>query len=485
MSLEPIQHDYGGFDSRFLGITLRYESLSALKTYLDVCWADCDPERFKRLASQCLQASKERAFDLYTQGTLLTHELRHFHDSLLSPYGSYLFRLRARAAFNGLQGFHQCRRNRSILPVPIPLWRRKTAIELDQLGGQWRGLLDVDRVDLSLSLDPVQTKLIDTVELQYRLIRGLVTSQQEITEVQPYQIFEASALLAQTQDVCNVFGPQSAALFLRRILSGDVPKSYALPLQLLFNLYAAHEIMQVSFDEVSRIIAWCLFGDYDNDFKKACPAMRFSILYNFLSREGLPSKKCSVQDQFGHWSKRLGCSPIISGIRNTLKYNERFIREFRRMSPGHREAFRALSRAVELRHAACKHMFKQWLREPDRYVHPDEYCRNTHLWVAAPLRAEFAASVLQDWDAQMKVNADRESIPSDDRAMHAWIRLLLQGEAPSVGVEMIDPKVARHASMDMIMTDFLFADFHRDDPSFEMVRDLLETEGLIPMEILA
>src|SRR5262249_2557601 len=73
----------------------------------------------------------DEKFALMAEMTVLEHELRHFHDFLLSPYGQMLFRWKLQAWFNGFQALVLLLRaadqsGANCLPIPVARWCRMT-----------------------------------------------------------------------------------------------------------------------------------------------------------------------------------------------------------------------------------------------------------------------------------------------------------------------------------------------------------------------
>src|SRR5260221_3708 len=97
MALPGIQQDFGGFDPKFLGVTIKIasgENWQSVKSQME----GRDPETEFILAHP-----PRKAFELLSLATVLSHEFRHFHDFLVSPFGAEIFRSRIMALVNAQQ----------------------------------------------------------------------------------------------------------------------------------------------------------------------------------------------------------------------------------------------------------------------------------------------------------------------------------------------------------------------------------------------
>jgi hypothetical protein len=111
----------GRFDLRFLGAMIRAEDRRALASVrLTDRAASLPVSLLSPLPLDALVPDLARA-------TVLDHELRHFHDALLYPFGAAVLRQRLFAGVNGAQVLVELRRRRekaNALPIPLQSWLR-------------------------------------------------------------------------------------------------------------------------------------------------------------------------------------------------------------------------------------------------------------------------------------------------------------------------------------------------------------------------
>lgn len=485
MTLNSIQKDFGGFDPKFLGIIVRFEKHSLYNTFIKICSLDRDPDEVIKIGDHALMSSPEEAFECFSLGTTIMHEARHFHDSILSPFGNHLFRLRIQAAINGLQAIGVCKKDRKILPVPITTWRKLSQNEIGSLYEKWSLLLDFNKKDLVLNLEENDEELIKTTEVLYKGIKNIVTNYEHLSlpfPLQPSQIFEASAILVQIQNVFSVFGEEHSQLFLDRLLKYDDALPYVVPIKLLLNLFSSKKY-PIDTAVLSAIITWCILGDFQADSWDACPANRFVKLFEHLGKNGLPNLDFSVKQVFNEWSEKLALSPIKVGLKKMIEANERLNDRFMNLPPQHKESLPDFSEAIASFFKANKYMVSKFTEDPDKYVRPNEYQENFDNWVAAPIRIDLSGiGIVGSEDALCKIFNVRKAVKVDDNDL-AVLRVLLKGPTP--GVEMIDPLIACNMNDYMNLSDFCFSEFFRDEPDFDIVRQVLIRKGTLPMEILS
>src|ERR1043166_2489717 len=89
-----MQRDFGGFDPSFVGVTLRFENEDAWRRY-QAQNASPTPLSVKGLPP-------ESRFEALSLASVVSHEVRHFHDFLISPYSARVFSLRLKALINEL-----------------------------------------------------------------------------------------------------------------------------------------------------------------------------------------------------------------------------------------------------------------------------------------------------------------------------------------------------------------------------------------------
>ncbi|MBI3004434.1 MAG: hypothetical protein HYY49_03355 [Ignavibacteriales bacterium] len=478
------QRDFGGFDSKFLGITIRFEDPSLWELYVKCNSIGRNPLDVVKVGNEALRSGTARAFQVFSVVTTLAHEARHFHDSLLSPYGNHLFRIRTNAAINGLQSIGSYINGRKILPVPVTRWKQKTPDELAWLNGYWRKVFKIDEDSTPPRLSGDQLRLSKQTEAAYNMIKNLVRNPETDRlpyRFQPAHVFEASGILAQIQNVYTVFGVDHTNLFMEVLFKSQDASRYTLPLRILSSLFDKQK-RPMDTAIMSIIIHWCIMGDYTIEKYGACPTVRFARLVDYLSKVGLPSPDARASDLYRLWTRDLKVVPIEQALENTLKVNERSLDTLDGFPSYHRETFADLIDTFRSRVSAAKTMKDLFLAIPDSYVRPYQHQENLSNWVAAPIRVDFIGSKLvSSEESLLPVFSIQTAIKLEDGKL-AVSRAIMNGQTE--GVKVIDSEKAASANDLITLVDFCFSDFCRDEPDFDIARRTLRKEGLFAFELL-
>jgi len=484
--IEGVQPDYGGFDPKFLGITLRFyaQNPDTWELYKRIEAASELPFELVKQGNAALQGGTAKAFEFFSLGTVLPHEARHFHDFLLSPYGNRIFRLRLMAAANGTQAAGSFKSADKFVPCPIPKWRRKTASEREVLAAGWRAQLNRDDHFEDFDVAPEYTTLFEQIENTYSRIKdhlhNPVTVRGEVS-FQPCHIFEASALLVQIQHVYSVFGEPHANLFLNVIFNEPSARTYTMVVRLLATVWEKAGF-QRDFNVMSAAISWTLFGDYERDGWSACPTERFVKLYGYLSDSGPPVPDTSCSDLFDEWTEALGVTSVTEALQSNAASNQRLVDKFDELFGGTwSKVFPEVMSGARALVAAHSHMALRFIEKPDDYVSPYGYFENMRNWVAAPVGVQFTGGAMRLNKGSLSGIKIHKAFDHDPNYLTVF-RFYL--DEPLPGVKLIDADLAQDLSDVISLTDFLFAEFNRDDPDFEIARQTLEEEGILPLEVL-
>jgi len=357
---------FGAYDPRFLGTQVTLNSNEAVATFNEF-YVDRKVFQFDPL--------DPRAVDKVWLGTVLEHEVRHFHDALISPYSAKLLRLRLEIATNFDQVFNDMvaagfETGCNCVPVPAEKW-----IELSE---QERGVLIADfeatgffganlrplpmpvipnqiaspamlRADSILEY-PVFPPLSEGFFSSYGkdedearrlymlrmailkdhydqvdfLLRGLPFSR--VGNLQPWEVFEAAAVTVQmvaAHESCVGF---SANDFLRQ-LATDAPR-YIRALLPFIQVHSSDGPLiprAVLIASTWAILSGEVFGkdmkDWDVGEAQGSPAARYAGAIAWFKRVGLPRPEASVFKIFRDLDESLGCSVWKQNVELSLVRN--------------------------------------------------------------------------------------------------------------------------------------------------------------------
>lgn len=392
------QLDFGGFDPLFPGITVKFNNTTNLA-------------HFQK--SQALGASDQASYyesistDQREQAlfamSALSHEYRHFHDFLVSSYGTRLFKLRLDTILNTSQILphiigHEC----GMLPIPLTDWcalpvgRRRECVEY----GRAIGVLPNDRPVLALEWPRIDASLeFHEMAKQYKgatpsgmaslrpILEATVATLRRIAEIwvdktlpfddspfQPWQVMELSAVVCQIQEVWTRFGEEAANRFANALMA-DSQSPYARAYRagsLAFTSKGGFADSRV----LSTATTWALLGDHTVDQWKSCPMHRFASIWQDLHKY---TEKIECDDDvrrcFAEWSENSGLSTVEQGLKLTRQMYEQAIQNIMKLIEhcGGTQ-YEQLAEIVTALDQASQRLSHRLLTDPLSYVGCDRYC---------------------------------------------------------------------------------------------------------------
>ncbi len=499
-----IQQDFGGFDPSFLGVTLRFASQHSWRIYQDLV----ESPRPLPLPSSY---SVEEMFETLSVTSVVSHEVRHFHDFFLTPYSAYVFRLRIQLLLNIfellpfiVEGDENC----NCLLVPISTWCLLNGTErneqLDKLpqrtdGKPWvpveiayldQQTLDfkpADRVLLTSSGEPLKKLLAAAIRGRSK-IHDLTYNPQTVSEkasFQPWQIFELSGLLIQMQEIWHSYGARETECFTNYLVRSRTP--YGGILRATWQMWSSmHRHLDPNL--TSAIVMWSLAGSYELDVWEACPTFRFVKVWTHIRKSGISTKGGGLNGLFKEWSMATKLSTVDDGLNDAVK-QFRSARDAVEKCMQVKDSFagenycpflfRVLNGVVK----ACEHMTKQVRENPELYVYPNLYLDSV---------AKFPNPV-------MRISADGGYLRSDRSGEAAeppgHIVEWAIGDESSVASMIVpyrlsdfvffDAEDVHELALMMELTDFLFGDRARARTNIQRAgRAWFSNGSLRPIEIL-
>jgi hypothetical protein len=497
-----IQRDFGGFDPKFLGITLRVGSERATRLILT------DPEaRDSVRADQLLAEPEDQAFETLSLLTAFAHEHRHFHDFLLAPFGLLVFRRRVSALVNAMQVLAELhsaevRRDYDVLPVPFSKWCAKQPEERARLIEGWKLDADRGRGVLPLpTLDEEHGGLTQT-EFEPRVGPGFFAKQVLVTIKQyeffdrtfggtnplllPRHISEASALLVQAQDIWNAFGVDCLNLFLRT-LSDAAEAPYGRSLAMMNKVLAAGGA-QLHADRMSEIAVWSLLGDVGRDPDRSRAPVRFAVLGSHLMKNGYPNADRGVAEIFAEWDETLGYPPTLEGLRRSIEDGEGFVERLSGIAAEHEqrpaiaEPFLEAAEMSAMFQAARRAAIERFLADPDSYVHPEAYLEGTRDYPSPPLVVEIEGGALAFDDDPPKGGYQMlKGFVDEDGVQRA---LAIVAPHDDSGPTAIGRDLALRLRDRFATADVLFSPHAVDPLDFTICRDRLAESGFTVRQVL-
>jgi len=389
-----VQRDFGGFDPAFVGVTLRFETERAWNRFQEIARSPV-PIPVSSLPD-------DARFEALSLVSAISHEVRHFHDFLLSPYSARVFSLRLKALLNELGTLSQLVDPAvNCVPVPIPAWARldagERAARIAELGERpdgsaWSPPAIRQRLTIDADVTPSQFTIdADAATIFAGLMKAGAHARGQINDLtynptyvgkhgslQPWQVFELSGYLVQIQDVYAQYGA-AEALFLVNYLgaAGEGRNPYARMFHLAKSIW---DDLDRDFDTAmaSAMVVWSILGAYGVDGWAACPSERFVRLRAHTKAKGVPTWDGSAMKLFDEWSSALKVSTVTAGLREAAQLLRARATAIARKRPqlnssvGEHNVDAILSVAEGVA-AASEHMVESFLGSPDAYVAPHFY----------------------------------------------------------------------------------------------------------------
>lgn len=494
-----IQLDFGGFDPAFLGVTLTFRTRTAWDTYQQFVASE-SPVSFASLPDPS-------RFEALSITSVISHEVRHFHDFLLSPYSIRVFRLRVQELLNVFQMLPQLLGDMSnSVPVPLPTWCRldegRRSERLARLpsrgdGQAWKPVPlphfreeDIPEILKSSSVDNDDPKRLLLAGVQFREpLRQLTYNPRTVRgnqSFQPWQVFELSGLLVQLQELWQTQGSDQTQFFVNE-LQKFPNNPYSKMLNVAFAMWGSgHDLLDSKL--TSAAVTWSLLGSYRRDGWNACPTERFARIWQLIAEKGVRKRDGDVSDLFEEWSSATDLSHVEDGLREAEELITELGHKLRKLLPRGTDTFAGknlaepLINVVQAVERSCRHMADQFRRNPWSYVSPEAYVNSGHTFVNPLLRFSFEESGLR--------------LTTDRHALEKQVLWAKQDEAGEIIFSMIRPfdlspfnffdsQDVQYVLFAFGLVDFLFADRARTRSDVERSgRTFFRDSHVVPFDLL-
>jgi hypothetical protein len=394
---------FGAFDGRFLGIDL---GLSDPQSSDDFPWLSPAQLTSAEAMPVLSRVNPEATLSGLLEATTVTHELRHFHDFLLSPLGAYALRARYMAALNTIPLLAWFKHQAGVLPVPLSTWMTMPPIERDtyweRASKLWaaagRSLPEpiplpyVPAISLDAQRQADQTDAYsirkyegDAIAEAIVLVAGQFARAEYVLggiEIEgeqwnPAQLFEIGAVTAQSQHL-RLTTNSAVANGVFTQLAGSQTVYGAILRRLAVFLGGSLEMgVQISMPHASALATYALLGSCEPTNFYCQPVVRFSVIAKHLygkSQESLPP----FREVFEEWDSVLDAAgvltrPTFEGIKESLDMDAAVLRMLdatAEESP--KTALPIMLTFMELVEAR-RQLCERFLDDPDAYLRPKSY----------------------------------------------------------------------------------------------------------------
>jgi hypothetical protein len=370
--------------------------------------------------------------------TAFEHELRHFHDSLLSSSWLTMLALRNQCVFNFqslMRDFAmlQVGSEATCLPLPLRKWLHMSQLERERRASVWRNLADNGQSYKALPMpllplpDPADKQAVpifwptipDDISVSDRWGLAVrfdfaVMGHARVAEInrgraqgkygflKPLHIYELSAMLAQLMSAHATFDETAPNDLIRSL--GQSPGNYGeLLIWFLSFLITccgvdAKNVMTVA----STAATWALIGPPDlirdqhgrdrseREIMMSCPAARMAFALEEFEIHGLTTDNPS--DLLLHLDNSAGSMGYVEAIDWVTTSLIRRAKQYREMSAqiAERTELRLVSEMIEFIISQRLKIVRRFLRDPNDYIVPHLYHEVINEFPDPPLRFDFA-----------------------------------------------------------------------------------------------
>ncbi len=395
---------FGSFDGRFLGISLELGGGAERGALPWLSPAALEPQA-ARSAIKGLRA------DAPLQGLLemtsVTHELRHFHDFLLSPLGANVLRSRYLAAINGFPLLPWLTAQERSVPVPLSTWITMPA---ERRESYWRrASLHAEAIRGRPLAPPLDVPFAPTVTpfgrgdgFSYQLIGEegiddlimLVAGQLRRAEYllggvvqngelwSPGQLFEVNALLTQVQHLHLVAGTEVADGVLAALTAGN--SCYTPILRRIWRAFASRRgnDVGIAIPDVVAVCSFALLGSCEGEYLYGEAMVRFALIAAHVAKHGM-SEAPTIAELYGEWDEVLAAAgrdggPTLGGVEKSLRDEEELAARLdRELDPPAKDDLAGpMKLACQQYLVARRALVKRFLADPDTYLRPRSYLRS-------------------------------------------------------------------------------------------------------------
>lgn len=400
---------FGAFDGRFLGITLELDRPAERER---LPWLSPAATDSGAAAATVAGVRSEHAFEDLLEATSPTHELRHFHDFMLSPLGAAVVRSRYLATTNAFPLLRWFVWKQGVVPVPLSTWltmpqasrdaywQRASRLSaaagrslgaplevpyapkiglngLDPTAGEEQGDFIVRALGEDAIGDGVLLVASQFARTEY-LLGGIVLDDDQWN---PAQIFEVSALLVQLRHLALLTSTEVASGVAATMAIGDTPYATVLGrVAKLFGDRIEENAFRVSFPLVSAVATYALLGSCEPESLYGQVMVRFCVIGLHLREHPIEDSESSLFDLFERWDRVLEDRgllkmPALAGLEASLSGDDvlREVLERELAVPSEEDPTLAAKVSCLEFLKARRKLCERFLADPDSYAPPTRY----------------------------------------------------------------------------------------------------------------
>lgn len=454
----------GLMDQRFLGIIIDLDmEESMFRKYVE--FASLKGEQEKKFVRATInELGKIQAGEFVSRATALQHELKHFHDMLLSPFGATLFRLYFNIYAN-YQGLIIELLNRGCTNIGFPIvdWVNTEASVLSKYG------LSVPTKEIC--------KFTSKIAEYHKAIRQ-ICSVEDTAGFNWIQMLESAAFNVQAQSVWNIYGEQEM-----RVLSNYISEAKDLKERYLTANHCLEGFLDSLGSALNGYIANTIYflslcGLAREDYP---PQQRASSFLLFLKKMGGKPTEYNIDKFFDEYLHTVNLESVEEALTKSQQLNKAMLgRRKSKLADLPKEYIAALTPEAELRILeqyieARQVMIKAYLDNPQAYHDPQLYRENLNNYVIPQIFLTSKRGIVWDKNLEKEFTLlmGRE-IVGGGIAAHVF-----RQKFPGIGIPIFTDENWTHLFIIALSMAILTGDWDPIPVAKSMILESIRNEGLI------
>lgn len=380
---------HGAFNPRFLGVTLRFRSPVLGRVFLSAIDEDDSGVEYDQLDDD----------DIGIVG-VLDHEIKHYHDSLLSPFASNIFWLRLSYFLNGVQALETLKHlEGEAIFFSVKRWlktppdqraaakaaygRPESFVDLPYFDpAAWDALGEHARRSEgpagAFSAERFLKHAVIAVNAHDQLIEMMADGPEVSRHISTRNVFEMGAYAVQIEAVLANGNLRLAERFVASLMAKDGGPGHLLRAvsSIWHNCVSAHLASNAIDTQIGNTVAtWALLGDIYRESAAAFPVRRLTALIDLWrhkrSTAGDPSMPPSAL--WDLWDQSLGVRPWRLALESLLAGTDRRLTRYDAMMDRLGLARPHFAFLLALYAQDQLEAVSMLLRNPDGYCNPGAY----------------------------------------------------------------------------------------------------------------
>lgn len=374
-----IQHDYGGFKSSFPGIEIRFQDIQSWFLFRKCSNLDSKKELIKN------ERDIDKKFTILSYSSVYIHEYKHFIDSLVSPFSNTLFRLVLERSLKAQTLVSSVLSETRIIGLPLHKYLLDYDDSIQILSNKISSSQNFKNWKYAFIFPDKIKELAELIGHDNQSIKAL--SYCDWSHIQPFHLFEATAVLAQHNDVLSDFGTKECSFFLKYLLNAC--DNYSSALSLLWNNGI------VDYWDLNLISNWCILGNIELDGFGATPNNRLNRLLS-LPASSLTSKgnEC-IKKKFNEWNAHLGYSSLEESLDAAKVSNRAHLGEMLNIIQPSDNYVQTILQIVNNRNNLSLSLLDQFIESPENFVLPHRF-RTKFNGIHVPVMFNFNNGAVMD-----------------------------------------------------------------------------------------